>query len=85
MSLYYIRSNFLLHQKPTTKNPKKKPKKKTNKTFDWSPVLLKSFDFLVLWYFGFFGFLVSWFFGILVFWCFSFWIYSSLSHNFYLV
>ena len=66
-----------------TKN--QKPKKKKKKTFDWNPVLLKNFGFLVFWYFGF---LVVLFFGILFFGfflCSGIRIYSSLSHHLHLV
>ena len=47
MSMYYIRSNFLLHQKP---------KKQKNTTFDWNPCLL--FFFLCILVVCFFGVLV---------------------------
>ena len=75
MSMDYIRSNSLLHQKH------KQKKKKKKKNFDWNPVLLKRFGFF--WYFGVFLFLVFCFF--LAFCCSGFQIYSSLSHNLHLV
>ena len=80
MSMYYIRSNFSLHQKPKTHTHKKKRPKKT-KHFDWNPVILIFLLCVCVCYFFFFFFvcvffllfvLVSWFLGILVFCCFSF-------------
>ena len=68
MSMYYIRSNFLLHQKPKTKKNTKK-----NKTFDWNPVLFNSFGFLFFFFFCilcFFVFLVFCLFVFLFFWYF---------------
>ena len=82
MSMYYIRSNFLLHQKrktkkPTkTKNQKNKNPKKTN-LLTGIQFSSKVLVFLFFWFFGFlvfwfFVFLVFWFFGFLVFWYFGF-------------
>ena len=56
MSMYYIRSNFLLHQKP--KN-------------DWNPLLLKTFLFFFC-FLVVFVFLVFVFFGCLVFFGFGY-------------
>ena len=58
MSMYYIRSNFLLHQKPKTKKPKNQ---KTKKTKLLTGIQFSSKFFCFFWYFVF---LVSWFFGI---------------------